>query len=87
MNVARASSLDAGARPRHTRDVDPELGMGEQDADGSTGDERDPGRAQVRRALRTALWIVGATVLVTGFVVVGLGILFAVGMSQWAANK
>lgn len=43
--------------------------------------------AQARRGLRTALWIVGVVVVVSGLVVVGLGILFAVGISQWAANK
>lgn len=53
-----------------------------------TPPQHKPGMSpQARQGLRTALWIVGITVVVTGFVVVGLGILFAIGISQWAANK
>lgn len=61
--------------------------------------ERDPGSdpdpdlprfgttPQPRRGLRTALWIVGGVVIATGFLVVGMGIWLAVGLSQWSANK
>jgi hypothetical protein len=40
-----------------------------------------------RRGLRTASWIVGGVVVVMGFLVVGMGIWIAAGISQWSANK
>jgi hypothetical protein len=42
---------------------------------------------QSRKGLRTALWIVGGVVILTGFLVVGMGIWIAAGISQWSANK
>jgi hypothetical protein len=49
-------------------------------------DPREP-RHHPGRALRIALWVIAATVVLTGFVVVGVAVLFALGVSQWASNK
>jgi hypothetical protein len=67
--------------------------------DDGDGAARDPGSepapdlpqfgtsSSARRSLRTALWIVGGVVIVSGLVVVGLGFWIAAGLSQWSANK